>query len=123
ESGTEAENLRRGKAAGIPIALGTDAGNPLTLHAPVFYAEAEARRAAGRTPMEVLVAATRDAARAMGREKDLGTIEAGKLADLIVLGADPTTDIRNLRHLRYVVRGGELRAQEELRALPPASDR
>jgi imidazolonepropionase-like amidohydrolase len=123
ESGTQAENLRRVKAAGIPIALGTDAGNPLTLHGPAVYAEAEAMQAAGMTAMEVLVAATRDAARAMGREKDLGTVEAGKLADLIVLGADPTADIRNLRTLRYVVRGGELRAQEELRALPPPSDK
>jgi imidazolonepropionase-like amidohydrolase len=117
ESEIQAENLRLVKAAGIPIALGTDAGNPLTLHGPAVYAEAEAMQAAGLTPMEVLVASTRDAARAMGREKDLGTIEAGKLADLIVLGADPTADIRNLRNLRYVVRGGELRAQEELRAL------
>jgi imidazolonepropionase-like amidohydrolase len=115
---TEAANLRAVRDAGIPIALGTDAGNPLTLHGPAVYAEAEAMQAAGLTAAQVLVAATRDAALAMGRGKDLGTIEPGKLADLIVLGADPTADIRNLRQLRYVVRGGEMRAQEELRALP-----
>ncbi len=113
-----AQNLRRVRDAGIPIAMGTDAGNPLTLHGPSVYAEMEAMQAAGMKPMEVVVASTRDAARAMGRGEDLGTIEAGKLADLIVLGADPTLDIRNLRALRYVIRGGELRAQEELRALP-----
>ena len=112
-----ARNLRRVRDAGIPIAMGTDAGNPLTLHGPAVYAEMEAMQAAGMTPMQVLVAATRDAARAMGRAKDLGTIEPGKAADLIVVSADPTADVRNVRQLEYVMRGGELRSQEELRAV------
>jgi imidazolonepropionase-like amidohydrolase len=115
---TEAENLVRVHAAGIPVALGTDAGNPLTLHGPAIYAEAEAMQAAGMKAADVLVAATRNAALAMGREKDLGTLEPGKLADLVVLGGDPTADVANLRRLEYVMRGGELRAQAELRALP-----
>lgn len=120
ESRTMAANLRRIAAAGLPIALGTDAGNPLTLHGPSIYAEAEAMQAAGLPAAAVLVAATRGGARALGREADLGTLEAGKAADLLVLDADPTADIAALRRLRYVVRGGELRAVAELRPAPPA---
>ncbi|MGB6367803.1 MAG: hypothetical protein WBG93_13335 [Thermoanaerobaculia bacterium] len=52
----------------------------------------------------------------MGRQDDLGTIEAGKIADLVILEADPTIDIANMRQLRYVVRAGVLRSVDELRA-------
>jgi imidazolonepropionase-like amidohydrolase len=114
-----ARNLRRVHAAGIPVAMGTDAGNPLTLHGPSVYAEMEAMQAAGLSPMEVLVAATRNGARAMGRGDELGTVEAGKLADLVILAADPTEDIAAYRQLRWVVRGGVLRPVEELRAQRP----
>ncbi len=62
-----AANLKRLRDAGIPIAMGTDAGNPGTLHGPSVYAEMEAMQAAGMTPMEVLVASTKGGARAMGR--------------------------------------------------------
>lgn len=111
-----AENLRRVHAAGVPVAMGTDAGNPLTLHGPSVYAELEAMQAAGLTAMDVLVAATRGGAHALGREAELGTIAAGKLADLLVLDADPSADVRAFRRLRAVVRGGELRPLAELRA-------
>lgn len=112
-----AANLKRVAAAGIPVALGTDAGNPLTLHGPSVYAELEAMQAAGLTPPQVLLAATRDSARALGREKDLGTVEKGKQADLLILGADPIADVKNLRQVRYVMRGGALRSIAELSAL------
>ncbi len=101
-------------AAGIPIALGTDAGNPLVLHGPSVYAEMEAMQKAGLPAMEVLLAATQHAARAMGREKDLGTVEAGKVADLLVLDADPSQDIRNFRKLRQVIRGGVVHDRSDL---------
>jgi len=114
-----ADNLRRVAAAGIPIAMGTDAGNPLTLHGPSVYAELEAMQAAGLSPMEVLVAATRGGARALGREAELGTVEAGKLADLLVLAADPAASASAFRQLAWVVRGGVLRPAEELRAPQP----
>jgi len=108
-------NLMKVRDAGIRIAMGTDAGNPLTLHGPSVYAEMEAMQAAGMSPMEVLVAATRNAAMACGREDRFGTVEAGKQADLLVVEADPSQDIKNLRRLRYVVRGGVLRSLDELR--------
>lgn len=109
-------NLKRVVGAGIPIAMGTDAGNPLTLHGPSVYAEMEAMQAAGMTPMQVLVAATRGGARAMGLEKEIGTLESGKSADLLVVAGDPTADVANLRKVRYVVRGGVVRSIEELKA-------
>jgi imidazolonepropionase-like amidohydrolase len=109
------ENLRAVQRAGIPVVMGTDAGNPLTLHGPAVYAELEAMREAGLTPAEVLVAATRNGATAMGRGADFGTVAAGKLADLVVLAADPLADVRNWRRLRYVVRGGVVRSVEEFR--------
>lgn len=118
-----AANLRAVAAAGIPIAMGTDAGNPLTLPGPSVYAEMEAMQQAGLTPMQVLVASTRGGAAAMGREKDFGTVEKGKWADLLVVGGDPTTDVANLRKVRHVVRGGVVRSIAELSALattPPS---
>lgn len=111
-----ARNLKRVSDAGIPVAMGTDAGNPLTLHGPSVYAEMEAMQAAGMTPMQVLVAATRGGARAMGAERETGTLERGKSADLIVVGADPTRDVANLRKLRFVMRAGILHPVEELKA-------
>ena len=113
---TSAANLKRVSDAGIPIAMGTDAGNPLTLHGPSVYAEMEAMQAAGLTPMQVLVASTRGGARAMGLEKEIGTVEKGKSADLLIVAGDPTKDVANLRKVRYVVRGGVVRSIEELTA-------
>jgi imidazolonepropionase-like amidohydrolase len=112
-----AANLAAVARAGIPIAMGTDAGNPLTLHGVSVYAEMEAMQSAGLAPREVLVAATRGGAAALGRGKELGTVEKGKLADLLVVAADPLADVANLRRVRYVVRGGVVRAVEELHAL------
>ena len=100
-------NLATVYRAGITVAMGTDAGNPLTLHGPSVYWEMEQMQAAGLTPMEVLVSATRNGARAMGRG-DIGTVTPGKLADLVVLGADPTKDIANVQAVRFVMRGGAL---------------
>jgi imidazolonepropionase-like amidohydrolase len=111
-----AANLARIAAAGVPIAMGTDAGNPLTLHGPSVHAELEAMQASGLEPMAVVVAATANGARVLGREADLGTVEAGKIADLLVLAADPTVDVAAFRRLTHVVRAGVLRSVAELAA-------
>ena len=117
-----ASNLVRLAQAGVPIAMGTDAGNPLTLHGPSVYAEMEAMEAAGLEPMTVVVAATLNAARAMGRDKDLGSLEAGKQADLLILGADPLAGVSAFRRIEWVIRGGEARSpaeiSEEIRSQP-----
>jgi imidazolonepropionase-like amidohydrolase len=109
-----AANLMRVHRAGIPVVMGTDAGNPLTLHGPSVFLEMEAMQAAGMTPMEVLVSATAVGAQAMRRSMDFGTVEQGKVADLVVLDADPTADIRNVRRVALVVRGGEVHRREDL---------
>ena len=109
-----AANLKRVHDAGIAIAMGTDAGNPLTLHGPAVYLEMEAMVAAGLTPMEVIVASTRTSAHAMGRLKDFGTLERGKSADLVVLDADPLADIHNVRRVRAVMRAGQLHQRTAL---------
>ncbi|HVN77165.1 MAG TPA: amidohydrolase family protein [Thermoanaerobaculaceae bacterium] len=112
-----ADNLKRVLAAGIPIAMGTDAGNPLTLHGPAVYAEMEAMQADGMTPMQVVVASTQTAALALGAAgKDLGTVQPGKVADLLVVGADPTADVAAMRKVRLVVRAGVEHRVSELAA-------
>ena len=111
---TMEENLRRVRAAGGTVVLATDAGNPLTLHGPSVHQELEAMQAAGLTPAEVIVAATRNGARALGRSDDLGTVEEGRIADLLILAEDPTADVRAFRSLTHVVRAGVVHAREGL---------
>ncbi|HEX2833614.1 MAG TPA: amidohydrolase family protein [Thermoanaerobaculia bacterium] len=114
---TATANLKKLVDAGIPIATGTDAGNPLTLHGPAIYAEMEAMQNAGMTPMQVIVASTSTAARASMLDSVTGTIEKGKDADLLLLTADPTKDVSAFRKLKFVVRGGVVRGIEELSAM------
>jgi imidazolonepropionase-like amidohydrolase len=109
-----AENLRRVHASGNLIVVATDAGNPLTLHGPSIYQEMEAMQAAGIPPAEIVAMATRHGARAMGREGDFGTIEAGRIADLLVLAEDPRRDVRAFRSLTDVMRAGRLHRRSDL---------
>jgi len=106
-------NLKRVHDAGIPVAFGTDAGNPLTLHGASVFMELEAMQAAGLKPVDVLRAATRTAAIAAGLDST-GTLVAGSVADLVVLDADPLADIRNVRRIALVVRRGEIYTRREL---------
>jgi len=62
----------------------------------------------GMTPMQAIVAGTKNGAFAAGRTADLGTLEKGKLADLLVLGADPLADIKNIRAIRTLMAGGRI---------------
>jgi imidazolonepropionase-like amidohydrolase len=114
ERATMEENLRRLRAAGVPVAMGTDAGNPGTAHGPSVYREMEAMQRAGLPAAEVLASATLVAARAMGIAGEAGSVEAGKRADLVVLDADPLADIANARRVRLVVRNGTLYRRAEL---------
>jgi imidazolonepropionase-like amidohydrolase len=107
-------NLVKLHEAGALIAMGTDAGNPLTVAGPSVYAEMEAMQAAGMPPGAVITAATRNSAIAMGIEDKTGTIESGQVADLLVLAGDPTADVANFRRLEAVVRGGRFHAQMSL---------
>jgi len=109
-----AANLRAVRDAGGRIVLGTDAGNPLTLHGAAINGELEAMQAAGMRPGEIMQAAWPQAAAALGMAQEIGTLEAGKLADLLVLAEDPREDVAAFRALTHVMRAGVLRSQEEL---------
>ena len=104
---TEFINLQLLYSVDVRIAAGTDAGNIGTLHGPSLHREMELMAEAGMRPFDVLIAATRNAAAVMGRSKEVGTLEAGKLADLILLDADPVRDIRNARKIFKVMKNGE----------------
>ena len=69
---------------------------------------------AGMTPMEALQAATRDAADCLGYLGDLGTIEEGKIADLVLLDADPLADISNTLRIATVIQAGRVVDRESL---------
>ena len=111
---TSADNLERAYKAGIPIAVGTDAGNPGTAHGPGIYREMEAMQAAGMPARAVFASATIVAARAMGLENEVGSLAVGKRADLVAFAADPTVDIANARQVRLVVRNGVMHAKDDL---------
>ena len=103
-----AESLRRAFAAGVKIAAGTDAGG----HGhPSNAMEIECLVKAGLTPLQALRAATGWAAECLGLERDVGTVEKGKLADLVVVAGDPLGDMRLLQdpaHIALVMKGGEI---------------
>jgi imidazolonepropionase-like amidohydrolase len=111
---TAAQNLKRLAAAGVTIAAGTDAGNIGTLHGPSIFRELRLMADAGLTPAEVLAAATAGGARVMDREKDLGAVAPGKLADLLILDRDPLADVGNLEAIHRVVKGGRVYTPDEL---------
>jgi hypothetical protein len=92
------------KRAGVKIMAGTDLPpNGLTLHE-----ELSLLVEAGLTPMEALQAATRNPAEFLGRLDTLGTVEQGKIADLVLLDANPLEDIRNTRKIHAVIFGGKV---------------
>lgn len=114
-------NLKKLHAAGVPIAVGTDAGNIGTLHGPSIFREFELFALAGLSPAEILEAATINGARLMGREQDYGTIEPGKMADLVILNADPLTTIMNTSNIQAVVKHGRYYTTEQI-IQPSAED-
>ena len=99
-------NLKTLSDAGVPIAMGTDTGPTGRFQGYFELMELEQMVSAGLTPRQALTAATRDAARCMKLDRDLGTIEPGKWADFVVLDADPLANISNVRRIASVWIGG-----------------
>ncbi len=93
-------------AAGVKTTCGSDPGFPPNFHGASARRELELMVAAGMPAMDVIVAATRDSAAKYGRDRELGTIEPGKLADLVVLDEDPLADITALHRIRAVYQRG-----------------
>jgi imidazolonepropionase-like amidohydrolase len=105
-------NLKTLSEAGVSIGLGTDSGINLGQWQGYFeHIELEMMVKAGLTPMQALVAGTGGAAHVWRLEQNLGTIQPGKQADLLVLNANPLTDIRNTRQIDSVWIGGRRLAQ------------
>ena len=106
------------KQAGVPIALGSDWGPSGTknLLGELKVAQVVGDELGGLFTAEELCAmVTTTPAEILGWGGKIGRVEAGKIADLLVLDADPTLDIRNMRALRHVMRAGELRDAHEYR--------
>jgi len=108
------QNLRKVWDAGIPVVMGTDAGNIGTLHGPSVFREMEIMTQAGLTPFQVLRSATSNGAKAMGMERAIGTLAPGKLADLVILDADPLADVMNLSRIHRVIKDGKVFVPDEL---------
>ena len=109
-------NLLRVAATGVTLAAGSDAGNIGTLHGPSLHRELELMVEAGLAPMAVLTAATAGGAAVMGRADELGTLAPGKLADFLILEADPLADIRHTQRIAKVVKGGKAFDSDALEA-------
>jgi imidazolonepropionase-like amidohydrolase len=108
------KDLRRIQDAGIDIVMGTDAGNIGTLHGPSIHREMRLMAEAGLTPLEVLRSATVNGARTLGLAGQVGGVEAGMLADLVILDADPLADVGNLEKVHRVIKGGVVFEPEAL---------
>jgi imidazolonepropionase-like amidohydrolase len=99
------KNLKSLVDQGVRIAMGTDTGPPARFQGFFEHLEMEMMVEAGMTPMQVIVSATGDAARCH-QNNDLGVVATGKVADLLVVGANPLEDIRNLRRIEQIWIGG-----------------
>jgi imidazolonepropionase-like amidohydrolase len=105
------------RRAGVEFLAGTDVLNPYCFPGFSLHDELVLLVNAGLTPMEALQAATVNPARFIGRERELGTVEKGKLADLVLLDANPLEDIRNTQKINAVMVGGKLFAKSELQRM------
>jgi imidazolonepropionase-like amidohydrolase len=109
------ESVRMAREAGIRVAMGTDAGTPFNLHGENL-GELKYLVELGYSPMEALESGCRIAAQVLGLENELGTIEEGKLADLVVVEGNPLEDIGLLLKpecVRLVMQGGSVFKEEQ----------
>jgi Amidohydrolase family len=102
------------RKAGVPILAGTDTGNPFCFPGFSLHEELALLVIAGLTPVEALRSATLNPAKFFGLDKTLGTIEQGKIADLVLLNANPLEDIRNTQRINAVISLGRLFDREAL---------
>ena len=115
---SSAEDVRRMHAAGVNILAGTDAGSVLVYPGFSLHEELELMVSeAGLTPKDALYSATVAPARFLGLTAKLGAIAAGKVADIVLLNADPLIDIHNARRIFAVVQAGHVFNRSELDAL------
>ena len=97
------DNLRRIDAAGGVIAAGTDTSNGASTQR-----ELELLAEAGIPPLEIVKIATFNGARFLGRQDQMGSVEEGKIADAVLLSADPTADVKNCKAILAVFKAGQI---------------
>ena len=114
EDSTMLTNLKLAQQAGILVVAGTDAGNIGTQHAASFRNELLAMQQAGLSNWEIILAATINAAKGFGKEKDRGSIEKGKVADLLLLDSDPVKDLNVPASIRTIIRRGVIIQPQQL---------
>ena len=105
------ESICLARQAGVAVAMGTDAGTPFNLHGENLQELQLLVQHCGFSPLEAIEAGTRVSAQVLGLEKELGTIEEGKFADLVVVDGDPLDDINILLQrtsIRLVVHSGRI---------------
>lgn len=96
------ESVKKARKAGVPIAMGTDAGTPFNRHGENLK-EMELLVKVGFTPMEAVIAATKTASEALGLGDKIGTLEKGKLADVVIIHEDPLENIGVLQHKEKIM--------------------
>ena len=94
--------------AGLRICAGTDTPNPFIAPGTSLHRELRLLGACGLRPIDAIVAATLRGAQLTGSDRDLGTVEAGKLADLLVVRGDPTVDLAALEQVELVLQDGRV---------------
>jgi imidazolonepropionase-like amidohydrolase len=107
ESGHHRDSFGAAVRSGMRIAAGTDAGTPFNPHG-YLARELALMVEYGLAPMAALVAATSSAARNLGLDPDIGTLAAGRIADVIVVDGDPATDIAAVSRVRFVMKDGQI---------------
>ena len=119
EDSTMITNIKLAQDAGILIVAGTDAGNIGTQHASSFYDELLVMKQAGLSNAAIIRSATINAAKGFGKDKDYGSIEKGKIADLLLLDKDPLQDISVLSNINTIIhRGVPMQPQQLLPVTP-----
>lgn len=94
--------------SGTVLGMGTDSGTPMNFHTEALWREAKVHVDLGMPAIKVISALTRVGANILGKQRDLGTVEPGKLADIIVVNGNPLYDITALAHVETVVKGGKV---------------
>ncbi len=107
-------NAKKMHDKGIKLVLGTDSGNPAVFFGPSVHREMELWVEAGIPPLDVIRAATVNAAEILGHQERLGMLSEGKLADILVVEGNPLKDIRNTQNIFMVIKNGRILDRDDL---------